>query len=108
LSRLGSFELRRHHFLQLWCHDAGLRDRAVLDRALGVVQLRAVRTFADLTPRVEAIARQLEVPAPTIAKLREHAQRTQQYDRLMRLDALEENTSDGSMSTSGTGNRLLQ
>jgi hypothetical protein len=67
-----------------------------------------VQTLDNLAPRIEAIARQLEVPPPTIAKLREHAQRTQQYDRMMRLDALEENTSDRSMSTSGTGDRPLQ
>lgn len=95
LSRLGSFELRRHHFLQLWCHDAGLRGRAVLDRALGIVQLRAVQTLADLTPRVEAIAGQLEVAPPTIVDLRKHAQTSRQYDRLMRLDALEQKTSSG-------------
>jgi hypothetical protein len=89
LSRLGSFELRRHHFLQLWCNDAGLRRRAALDRALGLVQLRAVKTLPDLTTRLEGLARQLGVAAPTIPELRRHAQRNQQYDRLVRLDTLE-------------------
>jgi hypothetical protein len=55
---------------------------------LGVAQLRAVQTLDNLAPRIEAIARQLEVPPPTIADLRNHAQSSQQYDRLMRLDAL--------------------
>jgi hypothetical protein len=92
LSRLGSFELRRHHFLQLWCHDTKLRRRAMLDRALGLAQLRAVKTFTDLTTRLETLARQLDVAAPTIAELRKHALRNQQYDRLMRLDTLEQET----------------
>jgi hypothetical protein len=92
LSRLGSFELRRHHFLQLWCDDAKLRRRAMLDRALGLAQLRAVKILTDLTPRLETLARQLDVAVPTIAELREHAQRNQQYDRLMRIDALEQDT----------------
>jgi hypothetical protein len=89
LSRLGSFELRRHHFLQLWCDDAGLRRQAVLDRSLGLAQLRTLKSRADLTGRIKALAEQLEVAAPSIAEVRKHALKHGQLDRLTRLDALE-------------------
>ena len=31
LSRLGSYELRKRHFLQLWCQDADLRRSALMN-----------------------------------------------------------------------------
>ncbi|WP_329428901.1 hypothetical protein OG339_06735 [Streptosporangium sp. NBC_01495] len=89
LSRLGSFQLYRHHFLQLWCDDDSLRLRAVKERALGMARLREVRTQADLSTRIAALAGQLEVPTPTLADVRSHAERGRSDEHLAHLDALE-------------------
>jgi hypothetical protein len=48
ISTLGSFELRKGHFLQLWCADAAMRQRALLEREVGVVR----------TPEVPGAVRQ--------------------------------------------------
>ncbi|MFF3444176.1 hypothetical protein [Streptosporangium sp. NPDC002721] len=89
LSQVGSFQLRNHHFLQLWCDDAGLRRRAVLERVLGMARLYGVRTRADLADRAASLAAQLEVAAPTFAELRAHAVGERMYDHLGHLDVLE-------------------
>ncbi|MGW0068692.1 hypothetical protein ACWDUI_14645 [Streptosporangium sandarakinum] len=88
-SQVGSFQLRGHHFLQLWCDDPGLRRRAVLERALGMARLHEVRTRADLTGRAATLAARLEVAAPTLTELRDHAVGERMHDHLLHLDMLE-------------------
>lgn len=89
LSRVGSFQLRERHFLQLWCDDAELRRRAVQERALGMARLREVRTQEDLVARIDGLATQLEVAPPTLAHLRAYATSRRMHDHLVHLDALE-------------------
>ncbi|MEZ0071302.1 hypothetical protein [Planotetraspora sp. GP83] len=89
LSRLGSFQLRDNHFLQLWCEDRELRQRAVQERSLRMSRQREVRTQADLTDRMTMLAWQLEVAAPTIASLRPYAEKNGMHNELAHLDALD-------------------
>ncbi|WP_238010306.1 hypothetical protein KZZ52_52960 [Dactylosporangium sp. AC04546] len=88
VSRAGTFQLRHHHFLQLWCDDARLRRQALLERALGVVRLPDVETVDHLDRRVQQLAHLLEVAPVTVEELRAHAVRTGAADRLPLLDAL--------------------
>jgi hypothetical protein len=87
-SRIGSFELRRRHFLQLWCDDTALRRRVLNDRALGIARTRDVTTRNDLEQRLAELADLLEVPAPDIAQLREYGEAEGQHARVARLDEL--------------------
>ncbi|GAA1005856.1 hypothetical protein Aple_040200 [Acrocarpospora pleiomorpha] len=89
LSRVGSFQLRKNHFLQLWCQDERLRVRAAHERALGMARQREVRTRWDLEQRLTDLAAQLDIEIPTIASLRTYAQQNGLRDRLAHLDALE-------------------
>ncbi|WP_336207178.1 hypothetical protein [Nonomuraea sp. LPB2021202275-12-8] len=89
LRRVGSYQLRRNHFLQLWCQDERLRRRAACERALGMARQREVRTRADLGRRMDALAAQLEIGALTVATLRDHAREHGLHERLAHLDALE-------------------
>ena len=89
LTRLGSFELRKHHFLQLWCQDAELRRRAAHERGLGLATTREVRTLVHLESRVAELAVQLEVRAPTVAELRAYGEQHGMHAHVARLDQLE-------------------
>ncbi|MFC4529324.1 hypothetical protein [Sphaerisporangium dianthi] len=88
LSSVGSFQLRKYHFLQLWCDDADVRGRAVAERALGMARLSEVRTQDDLAERVGMLADRLEVAAPSISDLRAYARTNHLRDHLDHLDAL--------------------
>jgi len=87
-SRLGSFELRRRHFLQLWCDDSTLRRSVLMDRALGIAQTRDVATRDDLLERMAELAQLLEVAVPGVAELRAHGEAEGQHARVARLDEL--------------------
>lgn len=87
-SRIGSFELRRRHFLQLWCDDPALRRRVLMDRALGIAQTRDVSTRGDLIARMSELSELLEVPAPGVAELRSYGAAEGQHARVARLDEL--------------------
>jgi hypothetical protein len=89
LTRLGSFEMRRHLFLQLWCEDRAQRLSAVLERAVHMAAPRVVKTRADLSRRVDAIARQLEVAAPGVDEILRQARRMQRFDRVMAIEELD-------------------
>jgi hypothetical protein len=89
LTRVGSFELRRHHFLQVWCEGAGLRRRAAQERALGLAQTRDVRTRADLDQRVAELAGRLEVRPPSAMELRVYGEKHGLHAQVARLDQLE-------------------
>ena len=71
LYRLGSFEVRRPSFMQLWCEDGGLRRQAVVDGAASIA--RAKRAIADdeLAIEIERLAALLEVDdLPTTDEVR--------------------------------------
>lgn len=89
LSRVGSFQLRRNHFLQLWCQDERLRRSAACERALGMARQREVRTQADLVRRLNGLAAQLEIDGLTLTSLRGYAEQNGLRERLAHLDALE-------------------
>ncbi|MGW4638439.1 hypothetical protein ACWEN6_07920 [Sphaerisporangium sp. NPDC004334] len=88
LSSVGSFQLRKYHFLQLWCDDQDLRGRAVAERALGMARLSEVRTQDDLIERIGVLADRLEVKPPSVADLRVYATTNGLHDHLSHLDAL--------------------
>lgn len=88
VTRVGSYELRRHHFAQLWCDDAGVRRRAVRERALSMSRSRGVDSVDDLRERVAPVARALQVPAPSFDELRMFAVRSGRAREVARLDAL--------------------
>jgi hypothetical protein len=89
LSRVGSFELRKRQFLQLWCDDADLRRRAVLERALAMTQAADVDSRAELERRTAALARQLDVTEPSVTDLRRYGEQQKRRAHVARLDALE-------------------
>lgn len=88
LRRLGSFEVRRQYFLQLWCDDPGVRRRAVLERGARMAGARGVGTRATLVARVSALASQLDVSPPDLDAIRAYAQRNNLPEAVARLDAL--------------------
>lgn len=88
LSKVGSYELRKRHFLQLWCDDTGLRRRALIERALAMTSSSEIASWAALRQRVTSVARQLEAAEPTRADLREYARQHRMNAALARLDAL--------------------
>lgn len=89
LSQLGSYQLRKHHFLQLWSDDARQRHHAVMDRALAMTQSPDVTTRADLREHVTTLSRQLEVLEPSLTDIRSYAEQHDMHIRLARLDDLE-------------------
>lgn len=88
LTRVGSYELRRRHFLQLWCDDQGLRRRAVMERALAMTSASDIASTADLRQRVALLAGQLEVAEPSLEALREYGVQHRMHAAVARLDAL--------------------
>jgi hypothetical protein len=72
-SKLGSFEVRRQTFLQLWCDDPAMRRRAVLERAGAMVRAGSVRGIEELADRLTNLAAQLEVNPPDPLELRTYA-----------------------------------
>lgn len=89
LSRIGSYQLRKRHFVQIWTDDAKLRRQAAMQRALAMTQLREVRTRADLTSRMRVVAEQLEVTALTLDELHWYAKKEQLPAYLVHFEALE-------------------
>jgi hypothetical protein len=89
LSKVGSYELRKRHFLQLWCDDTGLRRRALIERALAMTSASDIASTADLRQRVAFLAGQLEIAEPSLADLREYGLQHRMNAALARLDALE-------------------
>ncbi|MEN3615798.1 hypothetical protein AAH979_40690 [Plantactinospora sp. ZYX-F-223] len=73
--RLGSFEVRRWIFLQLWCEDRNARQRAVLERARSIVRAGGARSADELAGRLTELAGQLEVPAPSADHVRRYTER---------------------------------
>jgi hypothetical protein len=88
LTKVGSYELRKRHFLQLWCDDTGLRRRALAERALAMTSASDITSTADLQQRVTALARQLEIAEPNLTELREYGNQHRMHAAVARLDAL--------------------
>lgn len=88
LSKVGSYELRKRHFVQLWCDDTGLRRRALIERALAITSASDITSTADLRQRVTFLARQLEIAEPTLADLRKYGNQHRMSAAVARLDAL--------------------
>jgi hypothetical protein len=88
LTAVGGYRFRKHHFLQVWCVDAGLRRRALLERARGIATMPGVGSAAELQDRVDRLAAALDVPAVTVGDLRDHADRAGDARCVDRLDAL--------------------
>jgi hypothetical protein len=88
LRRLGSFEVRRQHFLQIWCDDATFRRKAVMDRGARMARARGVDTRAALVARISALATQLEVLPPDLAAIRTYAEGVGLAEAVDRLDQL--------------------
>jgi hypothetical protein len=89
LSKLGSFEIRRHCLLQVWCGDEQRRRQAMLERAAFQARRRGVETRRDLLRRAAEVARQLEVRAPDLAEIRRFAHGKEGMRELVAsLDAL--------------------
>jgi hypothetical protein len=95
INRLGSYELRRHHFAQLWCDDIETRRRALYERALSLTRAVGVNTEENLLGRIAPVARRLEVPVPNPAELREFALRSGKSREAARLEALSEAPQSG-------------
>jgi hypothetical protein len=88
LTRIGSFQFRDNHVLQVWCADAGTRRKALIERCLGIATLPDVATVADLDDRIRDLAGKLHVDAVTVATLRTYAERNGGEKRASRLAAL--------------------
>jgi hypothetical protein len=89
LTKVGSYELRKRNFLQLWCDDTGVRHQALNERALAMTSASDISTTADLRQRVTFLAKQLEIPEPSLAHLREYGYQHRMHAAVARLDALE-------------------
>lgn len=86
--KLGSFEVRRHTFLQLWCTDPDVRRRAVLERAGAMVRSGAVRDTRTLTDRLAELATLLEITAPDVQDLLAYARQQEDDDLVAVLDLM--------------------
>jgi hypothetical protein len=88
LTRLGSYLMRSHHFLQLWCEDGAPRRRVPLDRVVGLATPPGAPTQQELWRRLAAISEQLEVRVPRLDNVLRHAERGRRVDRAARLEGL--------------------
>ncbi|MEO3778349.1 hypothetical protein ABGB16_16160 [Micromonospora sp. B11E3] len=88
LSRIGSYQFRDNHFIQIWCADVEIRQRALKERSLGIATLPEVTCQADLETRIRDLAGNIEVAAVSIAELREYAESKGDERRLSRLLSL--------------------
>jgi hypothetical protein len=87
-TRIGSFQFRDNHIIQIWCADRESRSIALKDRALGISTLPEITTLNDLRRRVRELAARLQVPEVSIEDLVKHARTIGDDIRLDRLDRL--------------------
>ncbi|GAA0744849.1 hypothetical protein Drose_01670 [Dactylosporangium roseum] len=88
-SKLGSFEVRRQTFLQLWCDDPAMRRRAVLERAGAMVRAGSLPGIGELAGRLADLAAQLEVTTPDPLELRKYAKSRNDDILLVALSRIE-------------------
>jgi hypothetical protein len=86
LTRLGSFAVFRDHFIQLWCDDEQLRQRALLDRTVPSVNFRA-QTAGELLEQVAVLGRRLEIAPPGFDEIQRHAESLGETERAATLAA---------------------
>jgi hypothetical protein len=60
----------------------------LLNRAFGLIRLPEIDTIDDFERRLAAIAKQLELPAPDIGRVRQRAIEARRHDIIARLDAM--------------------
>jgi hypothetical protein len=88
LSRIGSYQFRDHHFIQIWCADAGTRQKALKERSLGIATIPEISCLDDLRTRIRDLANQLETTEITVAELCEYAKTKGDEWRIKRLKTL--------------------
>jgi hypothetical protein len=86
---LGSFKTSKQHFIQVWCDDEDLRQRALLERSLAVATMSSIRTRESFAQEVARLSVLLELTAPKISDLYEQAVAAGLQTRLGPLDELE-------------------
>ncbi|BCJ75263.1 hypothetical protein CS0771_48070 [Catellatospora sp. IY07-71] len=89
LSRLGGYQFRENHFIQVWCDDAATRKQALAQRCRGIARQADVSSVTELVRRVQALADTLEVPHIDLAQLRREAERANDHACLHSLRLLE-------------------
>lgn len=87
-ARIGSYQFRDNHFIQIWCADAATRQKALKERSLGIATLPEVTCLEDLRTRIRDLANNLQVPEVSIADLRKYAELRGDERRLNRLVSL--------------------
>lgn len=70
--RLGSFESRRHSFLQVWCDNDEARRTAVLKRVEARIAARYDTTAEAIGELLSEMAAALDVSAPTVEDFERH------------------------------------
>jgi hypothetical protein len=88
LTRIGSYQFRDNHFIQVWCADAASRRQALIERSLGIATLPDITSVPELEARIRDLAEKLRVPAVSVDELRDHAKHTGDDRRLRSLAAL--------------------
>ncbi len=88
LAKLGSFVVLGDHFFQVWCADADVRRRALMDRIGSYMSPRRRNQSDDIETRTARLGRQLELGDVGLPELRRMAQRAGDRDLVARLDEL--------------------
>lgn len=81
---IGSFRLRKRHFLQLWSNDPLQRAHALAQRMTALARNRDVSSWDMLSERAAPIADLLEVDLPTLEQVTAYATR-QADENLLRV-----------------------
>ncbi|MCS7480368.1 hypothetical protein ACFFQW_16585 [Umezawaea endophytica] len=92
MHQLGSFVVRGNSFFQPWCDDQHLRRQALLSRVKSLLGTRSRTSTARLWPRIERVARQLDVGTIDQTELRALAVRAGDTTLVTQLDELARNT----------------
>ncbi|MFT7841263.1 hypothetical protein Q5530_34445 [Saccharothrix sp. BKS2] len=88
LHQLGSFVVRGNGFFQPWCDDARLRQQALLGRLRSLLGARSRLDTGRVWPRIEQVARQLDVGEVDVGTLRALAVRSGETVLVAQLDEL--------------------
>ncbi|PSL53268.1 hypothetical protein B0I31_10958 [Saccharothrix carnea] len=88
LYQLGSFVVRGDSFFQPWCDDVRLRQKAMLSRARSLLGARSRLETGRAWPRIEQIARQLDLGEVDVGTLRALAIQSGETVLVTQLDEL--------------------
>ncbi|WP_173154353.1 hypothetical protein [Phytohabitans suffuscus] len=89
-TRIGSYQFRDNHFIQVWSADPAARRQALIERSLGIATLPDITSMPHLETRIRDLAAKLRIPAASVDDLRAHARRTGDDRRLNHLATLAE------------------